>query len=140
MISSGVSLARICEFERNIRSARVTASCTYSIIQVVDAYLLKSLVIADADRLAEGTLQTMFPRGAFDAKAKREKRRTRTMPDAIAGLVHADPAKARVMTYFRQLVADGYAEWRMLENGDIRLRFRSGETYLLAKTAIIRIA
>jgi hypothetical protein len=108
---------------------------------VVDACLLTSLVIADADRLAEGTLQTMFPRGAFDAKTKREKRRRRrTMPDAIAALVHADPAKARVMAYFRRLVTDGHAEWQMLENGDIRLRFRTGETYLLAKTTIIRIA
>lgn len=82
----------------------------------------------------------MFPRGAFDAKTKREKRRRRTMPDAIAGLVHADPAKARVMAYFRRLVTDGHAEWQMLENGDIRLRFRTGDTYLLAKTTIIRIA
>jgi hypothetical protein len=130
-----------CEFESNIRSARIRVSSTDSITQVVDAHLLKSLVIADADRLAEGTLQTMFLRSAFDAKTKRERRRrTRTMPDAIAGLVHADPAKARVMTYFHRLVADGHAEWRMLENGDIRLRFRSGETYLLAKTTIIRIA
>ncbi|MGX9426193.1 MULTISPECIES: hypothetical protein [Bradyrhizobium] len=108
---------------------------------MIDACLLKSLVIADADRLAEGTLQTMFPRDAFDAKTKREKRRrTRTMPDATAGLVYADPAKGRVMAYFRRLVADGHAEWQMLENGDIRLRFRTGETYLLAKTTIIRIA
>ncbi|MGY3606015.1 MULTISPECIES: hypothetical protein [unclassified Bradyrhizobium] len=108
---------------------------------MVDACLLTSLVIADADRLAEGTLQTMFPRGAFDAKTKREKgRRRRTMPDAIAALVHADPAKARVMAYFRRLVTDGHAEWQMLENGDIRLRFRTGETYLLAKMTIIRIA
>ena len=62
------------------------------------------------------------------------------MPDAIANLVHADPAKARVMAYFRRLVADGYAEWHMLEDGDVRLCFRTGETYLLAKTTIIRIA
>ncbi|WP_043159957.1 hypothetical protein [Bradyrhizobium sp. Ai1a-2] len=135
------SPAGVCEFESNIRSVRVAVSCTYSIIQVVDACLLNSLVIADADRLAEGTLQTMFPRGALDARTKREKRRrTRIIPDAIAGLVHTDPAKARVMAYFRRLVADGYAEWQMLENGDIRLRFRTGETYLLASTTIIRIA
>jgi hypothetical protein len=108
---------------------------------VVDVYLLKSLVIANADRLAEGTLQTMFPRGACDATTKREKRcRTRPRHDAIAGFVHADPAKVRVLTYFRRLVADGYAEWYMLENGDIWLRFRTGETYLLAKTMITRIA
>ena len=83
----------------------------------------------------------MFPRGALDAKTRREKRRRGgTTPDAIAGLVHADPAKARVMAYFRRLVADGYAQWHMLEDGDIRLSFRTGETYLLAKTTIIRIA
>jgi hypothetical protein len=111
------------------------------LIQAVNAGLSKSLVIVDVDRPAEGTLQTMFPRGAFDAKTKREKRRPiKTMSGTIADLVPADPAKARVMACFRRLVADGYAKWHMLENGDIRLRFRSGETYLLAKTAIIRIA
>jgi len=44
------------------------------------------------------------------------------------------------MIYFRRLVADGYAEWHMLEDGDIRLHLLSGETYLLAKTTITRIA
>jgi hypothetical protein len=98
-------------------------------------------VIADADRLAEGTLQTMFPRGAFDARTKCEKScGTYATSDAIAGLVHADPAKALAMAYFRRLVADGYAEWHMLENGDIQLRFHAGETDLLAKTMITRIA
>jgi len=83
----------------------------------------------------------MFPRGAFDARTKREKRcRTRTTPDAIAGLVYADPAKVRVLTYFCRIVADGYAEWHMLKNGDIWLRFRTGEIYLLTKTTITRIA
>jgi hypothetical protein len=98
-------------------------------------------VIADADRSAEGTLQTMFPRGAFDARTKREKLvGTDPTSDAIAGLIHADPAKALVMTYVGKLVADGYAEWHMLENGDIQLRFHTGETYLLAKTMITRLA
>jgi hypothetical protein len=130
-----------CEFESNIRSARAAVSCTHSIIRVVDARPSKSPVIADADRLAEGTLRTMFPRSALDAKTRREKRRRGgTTPDAIANLVYADPAKARVMAYFRRLVADGYAEWHMLEDGDVRLCFRTGETYLLAKTTIIRIA
>jgi hypothetical protein len=83
----------------------------------------------------------MSPRGAFDARTQREKRcRTRTTPDAIAGLVYADPAKALVMTYFRRLVADGHAEWHMLESGDIQLHLYTGETYRLAKTTITRIA
>jgi hypothetical protein len=77
----------------------------------------------------------------LDARTKREKRcRTTPTPDTIAGLVHADPAKVRVLTYIRRLVAEGYAEWHMLEDGDIWLRFRTGETYLLAKTTIARIA
>jgi hypothetical protein len=83
----------------------------------------------------------MFPRGAFDAMTKRETScGTGATSDAIAGLVHADPAKALVMAYFRRLVADGHAEWRMLENGDIQLRLHTGEIFLLAKTMITRIA
>jgi hypothetical protein len=97
-------------------------------------------VIADADRPAEGTLQTMCPRGAFDGTKRGKSCGTDATSDAIMGLVHADPAKALVMTYFRRLVADGYAEWHMLENGDLQLRLHTGETYLLAKTMITRIA
>ena len=83
----------------------------------------------------------MFPRGALDAKTRRAKLCcTDAASDAIAGLFRADPAKALVMTYVRRLVVDGYAEWDMLENGDIRLRFQTGETFLLARTMIIRIA
>ena len=44
------------------------------------------------------------------------------------------------MTYVRRLVVDGYAEWGVLENGDIQLRFHTGETFLFARTMIIRIA
>jgi hypothetical protein len=59
----------------------------------------KSLVIADADRPVEATLRTMFPRGALDAKTRREKLYgVDATSDAIAGLFHADPAKALVMT------------------------------------------
>jgi hypothetical protein len=98
-------------------------------------------VIADADRPAEGMIQTMFPRDALDAKARRETLcGTDAKSDAIASILHADPAKALVMTYVCRLVADGYAECDMLENGDIRLHFQTGETFLLARTMIIRIA
>jgi hypothetical protein len=65
---------------------------------------------------------------------------TDATPDAIAGLFHADPAKALVMTYMSQLVADGYADWDMLDSGDIELSFSTGETYLLAERVIIRVA
>jgi hypothetical protein len=60
--------------------------------------------------------------------------------DVIARLVHADPAKAFVMTCIGQLVADGHAQWTMLNDGDIELSFNSGETFLLAERAIIRVA
>jgi hypothetical protein len=83
----------------------------------------------------------MFPLGALDAKARRENLGgTETKSDAIAGLFHADPAKALVMTYVRRLVADGYAEWARPENGDIRLRFHTGEIFLFADKMIVRIA
>ncbi len=83
----------------------------------------------------------MFPRGALDAKTRREKLcGTDATFDATAGLFRADPAKALVMTYVRRLVVDGYAEWDMLENRDIQLSFQTGEIFLLARTMIIRIA
>jgi hypothetical protein len=56
-----------------------------------------------------------------------------------AGRFYADPAKALVMTYLGQLVGDGYAEWHMLDNGDVELRFYTGEVFLLADTTILRI-
>ena len=72
---------------------------------------------------------------------RREKlRRTEAAPGAIAGLIHADAAKALVMTYVGQLVADGYAEWDLLENGDVQLRCHTGEIFLLAETMIVRTA
>jgi hypothetical protein len=67
-------------------------------------------------------------------------RRTEATPDAIAGVIHVNAAKALVMTYIGQLVADGYAEWDLLESGDVHLRCRTGEIFLLAETVIIRIA
>jgi hypothetical protein len=76
-----------------------------------------------------------------DAQMRREKlRRTEATPDAIAGLIHAGAAKAFVMSYVSQLVADGYAEWGMFENGDVQLRCHTGEIFLLAKATITRIA
>ena len=85
-------------------------------------------------------LRTRSHPPALDAKMRREKLRgTEATPDAIAGLIHADTAKALVMTYVGQLVADGYAEWDMLENGDVELRCHTGETFLLAETMIVRI-
>jgi hypothetical protein len=64
----------------------------------------------------------------------------KTPARAVAGGFQVNPAKALVMSYVSQLVADGYADWDMLENGVVRLRCRTGETFLLGETTIIRIA
>jgi hypothetical protein len=37
-------------------------------------------------------------------------------------------------------VYDGYAEWTMLDNGDVELRFFSGEVFLLADATMTRVA
>ena len=64
----------------------------------------------------------------------------KAISDAIARLFHADPAKALVVKYVGQLIADGFAEWDVLDNGNIQLHFNTGETFLLAETVIIRLA
>src|SRR5215831_9373565 len=74
-----------------------------------------------ADRSERETLPAMFSLSVFDKDPATEASRYQATPDAIAELFYADPAKALVMTYIDQLVADGYAEWDMLENGDIQL-------------------
>jgi hypothetical protein len=83
----------------------------------------------------------MLPRGGFDTKATQLRLcGTEATPDAIVGLAHADPAKALVMKYVGQLVTDGYAEWKLLANGEIELRFDTGETFILRDKVIVRIA
>ena len=68
----------------------------------------------------------MFSCGVFDPE--------------IAKRCNADPAKALVMSYVCLLVANGCAEWDLLDNGDIQLSFNTGETFLLAEKVIIRLA
>lgn len=53
---------------------------------------------------------------------------------------HADPDKALVMSHLDQLVADGYAEWAERSDGDLEVRFYSGQRFLLARHTITRIA
>jgi hypothetical protein len=60
-------------------------------------------------------------------------------PEETNGRFHGDPAKALVMNYIRQLVADGLAQWTVQDNGDLRLRFHTGETFLLTGNLIIRV-
>jgi hypothetical protein len=77
------------------------------------------------------------------ASSTTEQRRlsaARVKRDTVASLAHAGPAKALVMTNIGKLVASGFAAWAMLDNGDIQLRFNSGETFVLAETVIVRVA
>ncbi|OAF08486.1 hypothetical protein [Bradyrhizobium neotropicale] len=83
---------------------------------------------------------TMTPRRALKPKNKRAKRvRTAAKPIEVAGSVQHDPDKARVVAYFRGLVADGLAQWHALDDGTVRLSLNTGEIYLLKETAITRI-
>jgi hypothetical protein len=59
---------------------------------------------------------------------------------AFDGRFHADAAKDLVMSYVGRFVSDGLAEWQQIESGDIRLRFHTGETFILSDTAMSRIA
>jgi hypothetical protein len=83
----------------------------------------------------------MFLTGVRPMKAQREALCGMvSASDIIAARTHGDPAKEKVMTYLGQLVSDGFAEWKLLESGDIELRFQSGEIFHLADTALTRVA
>jgi hypothetical protein len=82
----------------------------------------------------------MFPLGGRDARTRRAKTgRTVAAPDNIAGRLYRDPAKALVMAHIGQFVHDGYAEWTVLDTGDVELRFFSGEVFLLADATMTRV-
>lgn len=83
----------------------------------------------------------MFSRGGFDAMTGQQGRvGVEEAIDSLVALAKDNPDKAHVMAYFGQLVADGFAVWEKLENGEIEVRFSSGEIYLLAETTILRLA
>jgi hypothetical protein len=72
---------------------------------------------------------------------RRDKLRgSEAMADATANVVHPDMAKAFVTSHIGRLVADGYAGWDVLTNGDIEVHFHMGETFILAEAAITRKA
>jgi hypothetical protein len=73
----------------------------------------------------------MFSGGGFDINGSRRRLlATEEAIDALVALAKDDPDKALVMTYIGQLVADGYAVWDMIGNGEIEVRFTSGQTDL----------
>jgi hypothetical protein len=84
--------------------------------------------------------QTMFPLCGRAAKTLRATTgRTAPAHDNIAGGFYGDPAKALVMTHVERFVRDGHAEWIMLNNGDVKLQFFSGEVFLLTDATITRV-
>jgi len=81
----------------------------------------------------------MFFTGGALAKTWGEKQcGSLATPGERARRAYDDP-KALVMSYAGQLVRDGYAEWNVLDNGDIELRFFTGEVFLLRDTTIMRV-
>ncbi|MET0679063.1 MAG: hypothetical protein ABW175_24960 [Bradyrhizobium sp.] len=83
----------------------------------------------------------MISRSGFDAKALgRKLPGTEKAVETFVALGQDQPDKALVMKYIGQLVVDGYAEWEMLDNGEVEVRFTSGEIYLLSKAAVLRLA
>ena len=81
----------------------------------------------------------MFPLCGRAARTRRATGRTATAHDNIAGGFYRDPSKTLVMTHIEQFVRDGYAEWIMLNNGDVELSFFSGEVFLLTDATITRV-
>jgi hypothetical protein len=82
----------------------------------------------------------MFSRGGFDANMnQRRLPRTKEAIDAVVALAKDNPDKALIVTYIGELVAEGFAAWEVLANGDIEVCFTSGETFLLAEDTILRV-
>jgi hypothetical protein len=73
-----------------------------------------------------------------DAKTNR-RRLGASKPSSVIARSRADSAKTLVMKYIKQLLADGFARWDMLDNGNIRLRFITGEKFLLTEKEILRL-
>jgi hypothetical protein len=77
----------------------------------------------------------------FDTRTNRGNRpANQEAIDAFVALARGDPDKALVVTHIGQFVINGLASWEMLDTGEVEVRFTSGETYLLAKTTILRLA
>jgi hypothetical protein len=72
--------------------------------------------------------------------ARNEACGTPASVDDVAARFSDDPAKPLVMMYLSQFVNDGYAEWHARDDGDLELRFVTGEIFLMADTTMTRLA
>jgi hypothetical protein len=96
--------------------------------------------LSGAEWTNEESVRAMFPTNEAAVKARRVKIcDTLATLDGLAQTFEGDPAKVLVMAYIGELVGDGHAEWTLLANGDVELRFLTGEIFLLADTVVTRI-
>lgn len=83
----------------------------------------------------------MSSQGRFDLKANRRKLpRTVWTIKVLVGLAQNNPDKELVMKYIGQLMVAGHVEVELLDNGEVEVRFASGETYILAEATILRVS
>jgi hypothetical protein len=59
--------------------------------------------------------------------------------DRLAERRYSDIAKTLVMSQVVQFVRVGLAQWTELRDGDIEVRFMSGELFHFGKTSIVRV-
>jgi hypothetical protein len=97
--------------------------------------------VKPAQGSVSGKFQAMFRIGGVNGKiAWNEACGTLASVDEVVARAGDDPAKSLVMMYLSQFVNDGYAEWHARDDGDLELRFVSGEVFLMADTTMTRLA
>jgi hypothetical protein len=84
------------------------------------------LTMSSADRLRSGETRRKIRDATVSANQLAERR-------------YSDIAKALVMGQVVQFVRVGLAQWNELNNGDIEVRFVSGELFRFGKTSIVRV-
>lgn len=72
-------------------------------------------------------------------ETRKEIRDATAGADQLAERRYSDIAKALVMGQVAQFVGAGLAQWNELNNGDIEVRFMSGELFHFGKTSIVRV-
>jgi hypothetical protein len=72
-------------------------------------------------------------------EARRKIRDATASADQLAKRRYSDIAEALVMGQVVQFVRVGLAQWNELSNGDIEVRFMSGELFHFGKMSIVRV-
>jgi hypothetical protein len=91
-------------------------------------------------RMIEKGLPTMSSADRLrSVEARRKIRDATASADQLAKRRYSDIAEALVMGQVVQFVRVGLAQWNELSNGDIEVRFMSGELFHFGKMSIVRI-